>query len=178
MSSPRQNQLHRVAQTTLDEDTSSSSRWQMFKQPLPLMMQMFEDLSDGSEDFWQRATSFFERIEYPQGAVLFSIGDRAIGFYLLEEGLVRAEYELPQGTFSELIVAGLPFGELPFFSETTRTATMFVDKDSVVWQLNAERWHQLQSKEPEVAQELLKIGLKLTKERMDVVTSYILTAAG
>jgi sulfate permease, SulP family len=178
MSSPRQNQLHRVAQTTLDEDTSSSSKWQMFKQPLPLMMQMFEDLSDKSEDFWQRATTFFERIEYSQGSVLFSIGERAIGFYLLEEGLVRAEYELPQGTFSELIVSGLPFGELPFFSETTRTATMFVDKDSVVWQLNAERWHQLQSKEPEVAQELLKIGLKLTKERMDVVTSYILTAAG
>jgi SulP family sulfate permease len=91
---------------------------------------------------------------------------------------MRADYELPQGNFTEVVVAGLPFGELPFFSETPRTATMMADNDSVVWQMNADRWNELQSKEPDVAQELLKISLKLTKERMDVITSYVLTAAG
>ena len=84
---------------------------------------------------------------------------------------MRAEYELPQGSLSELIVAGLPFGELPFFSDTPRTATMVADKDSVVWQMNAEQWNDLQRREPEVAQELLKISLKLTKERMDATQS-------
>ncbi len=175
ISSPRGNQLQRVAQTTLEENSSSSSKWQMFKQPLPLILQIFEDLSNKSEDFWHRAMPFFERVTYPRGSVIFSFGDQAAGFYLLEEGLMRAEYELPQGNFTELVVAGLPFGELPFFSETPRTATMTADKDSVVWLMNAERWAQLQTKEPDVAQELLKISLKLTKERMDAITSYLCT---
>jgi sulfate permease, SulP family len=67
---------------------------------------------------------------------------------------------------------------LPFFSQTARTATMIADKDSVAWQLSADKWKDLQADLPEVAQELLKISLKLTKERMDVITSYVLTTAG
>ena len=55
---------------------------------------------------------------------------------------------------------------------------MTAEKDSVVWQLNGEQWRSLQAKEPEVAQELLKISLKLTKERMDTITAYVLTTAG
>ena len=174
INSPRGNQLQRVAQTTLEENPSSSSKWQTFNQPLPLLLQIFEDLSTKTEDFWYRATPFFERVTYPRGSILFSFGDRPVGFYLLEEGLMRADYELPQGNFSELVVAGLPFGELPFFSETPRTATVTADKDSVVWLMASERWAELQGKEPDVAQELLKISLKLTKERMDSITSYIL----
>ncbi|KAI9877689.1 MAG: hypothetical protein M1823_007065, partial [Watsoniomyces obsoletus] len=103
ISSPRRSQLQRVAQTTVDENPSGSSKWQTFKQPLPLMLQIFEDLSSKTEDFWYRATPYFGRITYPQGSVLFSFGDRPAGFYLLEEGLMRAEYELPQGSFTELV---------------------------------------------------------------------------
>ena len=177
ISSPRGNQLQRVAETAVEETPSSSSRWQSFNQPLPLLLQIFEDMSSKNEDFWHRVTAYFERVTFPQGATIFGIGDRSDGFYVLEEGLMRAEYDLPQGSFSELVVAGRPFGELPFFSETPRTATMTADKDSVAWQLNGERWRELQAKEPEVAQEILKISLKLTKERMDVITSYVLTTA-
>ena len=177
ISSPRRNQLQRVAQTTVEENPSGSSKWQTFKQPLPLLLQIFEDLSTQGEDFWHRATPYFERVTYPAGSVLFSFGDRPMGFYLLEEGLMRAEYEMPQGSFTELITSGLPFGELPFFSETARTATMTADKDSVVWLMNGQKWEELQSKESELAQELLKISLKLTKERMDSLTSYTLISS-
>ena len=177
INSPRGNHLQRVAQTTLEENPPPSSKWQTFKQPLPLLLQIFEDLSSKTEDFWHRATPFFERVTYQRGSTLFSFGDLPVGFYLLEEGLMRADYELPQGNFSELVVAGLPFGELPFFSETPRTATVVADKDSVVWLMNGGRWNEMQTQEPDVAQELLKISLKLTKERMDNITSYILTAA-
>ena len=178
ISSPRGNHLQRVARTALEQNPPPSSKWQSFKQPLPLLLHIFEDLSDKNEDFWHRATQFFEQIKYPKGSVLFNVGDRPDGFYLLEEGMMRGEYELPQGTFSEVVVSGRPFGELPFFSDTTRTANMTAERDSVVWQLNGERWRSLQAKEPDVAQELLKISLKLTKERMDTITAYVLTTAG
>nr|KAK5435882.1 hypothetical protein LTR18_009884 [Exophiala xenobiotica] len=177
-SSPRRNHLHQVAQSTLDEDTSSVPKWQSFKQPLPLLLQIFADVSDKNEDFWYRAMGYFDRRAYSQGSILFHIGDEADAFYMLEEGLLRADYDLPQGKFSELIVAGRPCGELPFFSHTTRTATTMAEKDCGTWLLDERRWREMQAQDPDVAQELLVISLKLTKERMDAITSYILTTAG
>ncbi|EXJ86040.1 hypothetical protein A1O1_06409 [Capronia coronata CBS 617.96] len=176
-SSPRRRFLHEVAETALNEDPSSTSKWQTFKQPLPLLLQIFADLSDKNEDFWYRATQYFEKVHYPSGSILFNIGDRPNGFYILEEGILRADYDLPQGKFSELIVAGRPCGELPFFSQTPRTATMVAEKDCVTWQLDGKRWQEMQAQDADVAQELLVITLKLTKERMDAITSYVLTMA-
>ncbi|EHY55787.1 hypothetical protein HRR86_009285 [Exophiala dermatitidis] len=176
-SSPRQTFLHHVAETTLDEDSSITSKWQSFAQPLPLLLQIFEDLTDKNEDFWYRATKYFEKFNYPQGSILFNVGDRPNGFYILEEGILRADYDMPQGKLSELIVAGRPCGELPFFSQTPRTATMVAEKDCVTWQLDGKRWQEMQENDPDLAREFLIISLKLTKERMDAITSYVLTTA-
>ncbi|ETN46344.1 uncharacterized protein HMPREF1541_00528 [Cyphellophora europaea CBS 101466] len=177
ISSPRRNQLQRVAETAVEEVPTSASKWQDFQQPLPLLLEIFEGMTTRAEDFWYKAGPYFERRTLPRGTVLFEPGDLPNGFYLLEDGLMRGDYDLPQGQFSELIVRGRPFGELPFFSQTPRTARMTADKDSIVWQLSADRWKELQTEQPELAQELLKLSLKLTKERMDVITSYVLTTA-
>ena len=178
-SSPRRYHLHQVAETTLhDEHAAMPKKWSSYKQPLPLLLQVLEGLSDEHEDFWFRAVSFFERRTFAKDAVLFHKSDHADCFYLLEDGILRADYDLPQGRYSELIVSGRPCGELPFFSETPRTATMVAEKDSAVWQLSEQNWEKLQKREPDVAQELLKVSLKLTKERMDAVTAYVLTTAG
>lgn len=178
-SSPRRHHLHQVAETTLRDDQATTPRkWSSYKQPLPLLLQVLEGLSDEHEDFWFRAVNLFERRTFAQGSALFHEGDRPDCFYLLEDGILRADYDLPQGRYSELIVSGRPCGELPFFSETPRTATMVAEKDSIVWQLSEQNWQRLQKREPDVAQELLKVSLKLTKERMDAVTSYVLTNWG
>jgi SulP family sulfate permease len=178
-SSPRRHHLHQVAETTLhDEHAAKPKKWSSYKPPLPLLLQVLEDLSDEHEDFWFRVVGFFERRTFPQGSALFHKGDHPDCFYLLEDGILRADYDLPQGRYSELIVSGRPCGELPFFSETPRTATMVAEKNSVVWQLSQDNWQKLQKREPDVAQELLKVSLKLTKERMDAVTAYVLTNGG
>lgn len=175
--SPRRNFLHQAAQSTLDADTSTTGKWHSFKQPLPLLLQIFADLSEKNEDFWHRATQYFKRVTYSKGSVLFNVGDEASGFYMLEEGILRADYDLPQGKYSELIVSGRPCGELPFFSQTLRTATLIAEKDCIIWQMDTEKWEDMQEADPDVAQELLVITLKLTKERMDAITSYVLTTA-
>lgn len=178
-SSPRRSHLHEAARISLDQmEVKRAPRWQSFKEPLRLMLQIFQDVSDKNEDFWFRAVPFFSRREYPAGTVLFRRGEAAEGFYLLEKGILRAEYILPQGWFFESIVAGTTCGELPFFSETNRTATCVVERDCVVWLMDRENWDKLQREDPMVAQELLRIGLKLTSERLSVITSYTLTMAG
>lgn len=169
--SPRRQHLHEVATSTLSEQNHAPrSKWQGYKQPLQLILQTFSTVSDKPEDFWYRIAPFFKREEHKAGTVLYHPGDKAKGFYLLESGLLKARYDYPQGKYSELIVAGTTCGELPFFSATSRTSTTLAETDCVTWMLDEERWRDLQQNQPDVAQELLKISLKLTSERMDAIT--------
>ncbi|KAL5359583.1 sulfate transporter family-domain-containing protein [Aspergillus floccosus] len=180
VSSPRHRYLQQAATTTLREDETAvvaPAAWSAMRQPLPLLLQTFQGLTARNEDFWFPACAYFVKESYAAGTVLFQEGDVPAGFYLLESGMLRAEYELPQGSYFELIVAGRPCGELPFFSETRRTATVKAEQDCVAWCLNVEKWHALKEQEPEIARELLTVSLKLTTERMDSITSYVLTMA-
>ncbi|KAF5605303.1 sulfate transporter [Fusarium pseudoanthophilum] len=177
--SPRRNHLAEAARDALSSvEVQRPKKWQSFKEPLRLMLQVFQGLSDKNEDFWFPAASYFSRREITAGTVLFRRGEPANGFYLVERGIVRAEYDLPQGWLCESIVAGTTLGELPFFSETDRTATAVVERDCVVWLMDRDQWDRIQKKEPEIGRELLRISLKLTSERMSAITSYILTTAG
>ncbi|KAL4820737.1 sulfate transporter family-domain-containing protein [Aspergillus spinulosporus] len=178
--SPRHQYLQRAATTTLSEDESAilpPAAWSAMRQPLPLLLQTFQGLTSRNEDFWFAACSYFVRTTHAMGTTLFREGDIPDAFYLLESGMLRAEYNLPQGRYFELIVAGRPCGELPFFSETRRTATVKAEQDCVTWSLNAENWKALREEEPDIARELLTVSLKLTTERMDSITSYVLTTA-
>lgn len=170
-SSPRRHELQRMATMTLDEqDHVPLRRWQEYRQPLQLILQTFSSVSNKPEEFWERLVPFLVRREYSAGTTLYQRGDRPNGFYLLEAGMLRAEYRLEQGTFSELILAGTTCGELPFFSGTNRTSTTIADTDCVTWVLDEENWKQLQKRDGDVTRELLQISLKLTSERMDAIT--------
>lgn len=174
VSSPRHLYLQQVATSTIRENESAltaPATWSAMRQPLPLLLQTFQGLTSRNEDFWFPVCPYFVRNTYPAGTVLYKEGDIPKAFYLLESGMLRAEYELPQGRYFELIVAGGPCGELPFFSETRRTATVRAEQDCVAWCLTAEKWAQLRHAEPQIAQELLTVGMKLTTERMDSITS-------
>mgnify|MGYP001658436666 CR=1 FL=1 len=174
VSSPRGQYLQRVATTTIREHETAimaSPAWSAMRQPLPLLLQTFQGLSTQNEDFWFPACAYFTRESYPAGEVLYYEGDAPRAFYLLESGMLRAGYDLPQGRYFELIVAGRPCGELPFFSDTRRTATVKAERDCVAWCLTGGQWKVLQEKEPRIARELLTVSLKLTTERMDSITS-------
>ncbi|ERT02885.1 hypothetical protein HMPREF1624_01188 [Sporothrix schenckii ATCC 58251] len=178
-SSPRHNLLRTAARESINRlEDRRQSRWHNFAEPLRLMLQVFQNISDKNEDFWFRATRYFERQEFAAGQMLFQAGAPAEGFYLLEQGIVRAEYDLPHGQFyHESIVAGTTCGELPFFSDTRRTATVYADLDCVVWVLERTAWQQLQKDDPEVANELLRVSLKLTAERMSTVPASTMLMA-
>ncbi|KAL9098204.1 MAG: hypothetical protein Q9163_006093 [Psora crenata] len=177
-SSPRQNHLHQVATMTLSEqDPARPATWQDYGQPLRLILQTFSTVSDKPDEFWFPTVSCFVREDFSAGAVLYSAGEPSTGFYLLESGMLKALYDLPQGKYSELIVAGTTCGELPFFSSTPRTATTRAERDSVTWILTEEKWVEMQEKKPAIAQELLKISLKFTSERMDAVTKASMSIA-
>ncbi|KAI0203877.1 sulfate transporter family-domain-containing protein [Astrocystis sublimbata] len=172
--SPRRSHLHEAARNVLSQqEIRRTTRWQSIKEPLRLMLQVFHNVSQQNEDFWFRAKPYFSRKEFATGAILYNRGETANGFYLLESGELHAEYETPQGILSEPIVQGTTCGELPFFSETSRTATVRAAKDCVAWVMDMDSWNKLQYEENDVAQELLRVSLKLTTERMNAMTNYI-----
>lgn len=180
VSSPRRQYLQRVATSTIqahETATMVSPAWSAMRQPLPLLLQTFQGLSLQNEDFWFPACAYFSRESYAAGTILYHEGDAPRAFYLLESGMLRAGYDQPQGRYFELIVAGRPCGELPFFSDTRRTATVKAERDCVAWCLTGTQWKALQEHEPRIARELLTVSLKLTTERMDSITSYVLTMA-
>ena len=179
-SSPRRNHLKQVATKTLNEHEVSGpiKKWQNHKQPLQLILQTFSGLSEQSETFWRRAVPFFTCEVFAAESILYHRGDYANGFYLLEKGMLKAEYDLQQGKFTELIVERTTCGELPFFSGTERTSTTTAERDCIIWLLDQVNWSRMQSEEPDLAQELLKISLKLTSERMNTITSYMLLTSG
>ncbi|KAF2842194.1 hypothetical protein M501DRAFT_926949 [Patellaria atrata CBS 101060] len=195
LASPRKQLLHSATTTTLaehahstvnEQDILTPSKWSELGQPLQLILQTFQDMTDKNEEFWKRAAPYFSRRQLVAGQNLYSRLDDPDGFYLLEQGILRAEYDLEQGRFYESIVPGTTCGELPFFSESKRTSNVFAEKDCVVWCLDREGWGRLcgdsgEGRETEemrdVAVELLKVGMKLTGERMEAVTSYLVVAA-
>ncbi|KAL4936261.1 hypothetical protein BDV06DRAFT_96015 [Aspergillus oleicola] len=180
INSPRHTYLQRAATTTLSEDSNAvllPPAWSSMRQPLPLLLQTFQGLTSRNEDFWFPACPYFTRCHHAPGTIIFNEGDIPDAFYILESGMLRAEYELPQGRYFELIVAGRPCGELPFFSETRRTATVRTEQECVTWALTGKSWKRLREEEPDIARELLTVSLKLTTERMDSITSYVLTTA-
>lgn len=172
--SPRRSRTVQAAKNVLtQQEIRRATRWQSISEPLRLMLQVFHDVSARNEDFWFRAKPYLVRRELPTGTVLFRRGEPANGFYLVEQGELRADYETPQGRLSEPIVQGTTCGELPFFSSTDRTATVAAVRDTAVWAMDTAHWARLQREEPEVAQELLVVSLKLTSERMNAMTNYI-----
>ncbi|KAK5137410.1 hypothetical protein LTR08_008988 [Meristemomyces frigidus] len=179
LGSPRRDFLHQAATTAITEthEPVEQSKWQNLKQPLPLILQAFQDLTSKNEDFWFRAVTYFTKREFVKGQMLYTRGDKPNGFYLLQSGILRAEYYLDQGNYHESIVSGTTCGELPFFSETERTSSVIAEQDCIAWLLTSEKWEELQSRDAEVARELLKVGLKLSAERMNAITSYVLITA-
>lgn len=177
--SPRTTLRQQAATQTITEQRRSPPEASCLHhpQPLPLLLQAFQDLTTYPADFWARAVPYLTRRTFAPGTRLYDRHDRPNGFYLLESGLLRAAYTLEQGHYHELIVAGTTCGELPFFSETERTSRVIAETECVVWQLSPRKWDELQKAEPEVARELLKVCLRLSVERMNAVTSYVLITA-
>jgi SulP family sulfate permease len=177
----------------VESDASSCDSTGLLPEPVPLFLQTFQDIATPAHArnirFWTHVGSFFRRQVVPRGTVLYHSGGAATGFYVVESGMLRAEYRLAQGELYESISAGTTCGELPFFSETLRTATVAAAVGSVVWALDREDWERLRAWQPEeddaaalpsgreMAQEIYELALRLTVERFTSVMGYVMISA-
>jgi sulfate permease, SulP family len=80
LGSPRRQILHQAATSAIKEErqtgpaVASTPSFQHFKQPLPLLMQIFHELSDKNEDFWFKIAPYFVKENIPVGTILWNQG--------------------------------------------------------------------------------------------------------
>ncbi|KAG9289106.1 hypothetical protein G9A89_022415 [Geosiphon pyriformis] len=168
---PRQNLVQAVGRRTLQDEHNTLPS----SQPFALLVQAFQDISDKNHDFFIRLSAYFHEIHAPSGARLWQQGDAPDCLYLVERGLLRAQYipefgEQPRAV--ESILPGTMAGELGFFADRPRDASLFAESDCVLWQMRTSDYERLLNKEPKIANEFMRLSLNFSAERLATMTHY------
>ncbi len=109
-----------------------------------------------------------ERLTLASGEVLIRQGDSADRMYFIESGQVTAQLEQPgkPPMRLEAVRAGRAVGELGFYLDALRTATVVADEPTVVYALTRAGLAALEAAQPEVASALHRIIVHLLGERV------------
>ncbi|EEB05853.2 sulfate transporter [Schizosaccharomyces japonicus yFS275] len=178
--SPRLEFLRQAAVSTLQDESQelpSIVKYARFEQPFPLIMQVFNGLTTKNEDLWLYVCPHFKKSFLQKGDVLWHAGTPANRLCIVESGMLKALYNLSAEKLSENITGLCVVGELPFMCQSAFRATVTAEMDSVVWSLDMDSWKQLSQDErmgKEIINEFLLISLKLTQERISVITNFAL----
>jgi SulP family sulfate permease len=102
------------------------------------------------------------------GEVLIRQGDQADHMYFVESGQVSAQLEQPgkPSTRLEAVRGGRAVGELGFYLDTQRTASVIADEPTVVYVLTRDALNALEEAQPEVASALHRVIVRLLGERV------------
>jgi CRP-like cAMP-binding protein len=106
---------------------------------------LFAGLSDDDRD---RLASWLEVEEFPAGKRLAREGEYDYAFFILDDGRARVEHE---GQALRNLGPGDVFGEIAFFGDGRRSATVVAESDVRVLTMFGTRFREMQAKLPEVA---------------------------
>ncbi|CAG8601827.1 821_t:CDS:10 [Ambispora gerdemannii] len=170
--SPRHKLVQVAGQLTLQDENSQAHS---HTQPFALLVQTFQDISDKNDEFFHLLTPYFHEIRVPSGARLWKQGDAPDCLYLVERGLLRATFKAEVGDQAkpvESILPGTMAGELGFFADRPRDATLYADMDCILWQMRTSDYEKLLDKKPLVANEFMRLSLNFSAERLATMTHY------
>jgi len=143
--------------------------------PLTLAAQL------GQSGFERRDTDcllrFLDRVEVQEGEPLIRQGDEADDLYFVERGNVSVYLELEAGKQVRLqtLGPGTIVGELGFYLETARTASVIADAPTVAYRLSRAALVEMKAHEPELAAAFHELVVRLLAERL-VATDQALEA--
>ena len=99
--SPRWAMINTVAKDTfgsMSKAAPSTKRSSNIAQPLLIIisaMSTFAPELQEPETFFQQFVPYFQKASYAAGTTLWSIGDEASSFYIVESGALKATTEMP-----------------------------------------------------------------------------------
>lgn len=183
---PRTKQIYQAATRTANDEQKIQSRYytssdsSFKKQPLPLIMITFGELSPKDEKFWSKLAPFFTKESIPADMCFYDTNCKRPSFFLLESGLVRqiCKFESDDRELHSSILPNTAFGDLLELSQY-RQVTYTTVVETVAWRLSEKKIKELvKTNEGQIVySELLHVQTKLSKERFDSLTANLVLSA-
>ncbi|EPQ26044.1 uncharacterized protein PFL1_06497 [Pseudozyma flocculosa PF-1] len=190
--SPRRHHLHEAAKTAVRTGGEASLSAKpptsgtppparaVHAQPVPILLITFRaylhDITS-EEDFIVQLAPYFQQVRLTRGEVLWSRGDPADGFYLIESGILKARYDFPQEQYeiNEAMLAGTIAGELTFLAERERNTTVHAELDATLWKLDTASLQKMRDEKPAQFGQFVKVLLRIAGEEQESLMSYLVS---
>ena len=158
---------------TLPEDETPDAP---LREPALCLLKTFSSYTNDTE-LMSKLAAYFTRVELQAGDVLWKQGDAPDGLYVIESGVLQANYDFAahSAPVQESMTAGTLAGELSALARSPRNATVVAERVSVVWKLSSHNLDRLEREQSDVAREFMRLVLKAAKADYDVLLSALAT---
>lgn len=156
------------------EDKMIGQAWRdSLEAPADLVSQLAELLPDQIN--FEPLLTYLDRTECPQGEYLIRQGDPPGSLYFIESGQVSAllEQDGQPAVRLQTMGPGHLVGEIGFYLNQPRTASVKTDKPSVIYRLTREALQQMEKEAPETASTFHRLIVHLVSERVSHLTATV-----
>ncbi|KDQ07140.1 hypothetical protein BOTBODRAFT_180967 [Botryobasidium botryosum FD-172 SS1] len=170
--SPRRTHIHSAGERLMPPAANSVP---IKDEPFNTLLKTFSSYAELPDEFYIRLTRYFKPIVVPEREVLFRQGEDSNALYVVESGVLRAVYSFADHIppINESMVAGTLIGELSALSGTSRNATVFAERQSVLWKLTLDELVRMETEYPETARIFMRLVLKTAKIDYDVLIAAL-----
>ena len=129
----------------------------------------------GESEYIPRLLKYLEKIELPAGTKVIQQGDAADTLYFIEKGQLTAQIEHSGKNPIRLqtMNAENVIGEIGFYLNTSRSASVVTEAPSTIYCLTKENMHRMENEDPEAATLFHKLIVNLMADRIIHLTATI-----
>ncbi|KAG7085641.1 hypothetical protein E1B28_003188 [Marasmius oreades] len=175
--SPRRSHLNDVGFRTIANDIPPPATAEAHPEPYNTLVKVFSSFGGISSDDILTLMTYLQRMSLPEGHVLWKQGDESDGLYFIESGVLRASYcfSMHSPVVEESMVSGTLAGELSALSDLERNATVWVERDAVVWKLSRGEFVRLERENLGLDMVVFRMVLRSAKVDHDILLSALAT---
>lgn len=123
----------------------------------------------------EKLTQYLDRIEIGAGTYLMRRGDAPDALYFIESGQLTAQLEsgAKEPVRLETVRGATSIGELGFYLNIPRTASVVADEPTVVYRLSRAKLQELEKTDPDAANALHRIVINMLAYRVRHLTRVV-----
>ena len=135
---------------------------------------VFQNMSD---EILKVISENMTSIGLKKGGKVFSEGEPADGFYVVETGeiIISKTLSPEKEKILAVIKDGALFGEMAFFSNSPRIATAYAKSDTKIWKIDREEFFAVIGKHPEIGLKVFSALLHVAMERLEQTSRELAT---
>ncbi|KAJ7074561.1 sulfate transporter family-domain-containing protein [Mycena amicta] len=172
--SPRRSHLRDAGHRTIANE-SRPTELGLAAEPYNTLVKAFSSYGDVDLEQFRPMLPYLDRVAVPEGRILWKQGDPADGLYIIETGVLRAQYAFSEHAagIEESMVPGTLAGELSALSNLPRNASVVVERPAVLWRLSVQSLRRLEEEEPALARRFTQLVLKAAKIDNDILLAAL-----